>query len=355
MFRHRLPFLAIYFLLLAHTINGQPTVFGGSITSSSNTCGNFDPRWSDPTTTTDGIINVVKFGVILTCSLPTTFTYNMDGSYEVTRFWLETQVGATANNGIKDFTVTFYDALNAGGNSLGTLSGSAALLSNTWESFPTASSITGVRSFTLEIQTSHGSGDPEFDEVGLSASLLPVDMLNFNATIKDKGVLLNWATAAEINNEGFFVERSGDGRNWELLSFNQGQGTSYVRNDYTFLDADPLLGINYYRLEQIDYNGASEYSKVTAIDFDLPSMKNQFKVYPNPSVGLLHIKIKSAVPKSVSVRINDSFGRLVWERDRMDGQIDWQEELILENVGLYVVRTQIGEEVYIERVFISGG
>ena len=67
--------------------------------------------------------------------------------------------------------------------------------------------------------------------------------------------LLTWQTASELNNAGFEVERSADAKQWEVLGFVNGHGTTMEANDYKYLDAQPMRGMNYYRLSQTDFDG----------------------------------------------------------------------------------------------------
>ena len=64
---------------------------------------------------------------------------------------------------------------------------------------------------------------------------LPVDLVHFKATDKDDKVFLDWRTATELNNEGFEVEKSQNGRTWESIGFVNGKGSTELTNDYSFI------------------------------------------------------------------------------------------------------------------------
>ena len=96
---------------------------------------------------------------------------------------------------------------------------------------------------------------------------LPVEMLYFNAKIDGTDAILEWATASELNNDRFEVERSLDGINYEYIGEVEGNGTTDLQVVYQFIDIAPRQGLNYYRLKQVDYDGAFEYSDVTFADF----------------------------------------------------------------------------------------
>lgn len=116
---------------------------------------------------------------------------------------------------------------------------------------------------------------------------LPVSITQFNASISDKIVLLKWQTSSEQNNIGFYIERSADGNNWKQLSFIQGQGNSSTVHNYSYQDINPIEGINYYRLRQVDVDGNFKYSIIVSATLNA---ENQFIVYPDPVKSKLYFK-----------------------------------------------------------------
>ncbi len=112
-----------------------------------------------------------------------------------------------------------------------------------------------------------GCQQGEAEDYNASVSLgLPIQLLNFDAYRQnDKSVLLNWATAAEINNDYFTIERSADGINFFLIAVIRGAGNSNDIIQYSTIDEFPVSGWNYYRLKQTDYDGKFEYSQVRPV------------------------------------------------------------------------------------------
>jgi trimeric autotransporter adhesin len=95
---------------------------------------------------------------------------------------------------------------------------------------------------------------------------LPVKLIDFNGKYENKNIELNWATASESNNHYFSIERSLEGKEFEEIGKVNGNGTSTSINNYQFVDTDPVQGINYYRLNQIDFDGASVISKLISVN-----------------------------------------------------------------------------------------
>ncbi len=122
-----------------------------------------------------------------------------------------------------------------------------------------------------------------------ACAALPVEFLTFNGVEKDGQVQLTWETASENNNAGFEVQKSERGVQWQKLGFIQGQGTSQESQLYSFTDQNPTSGYNYYRLKQIDNDGAYEYSPIRTVLLQ-SEVKDKITVYPNPATNQLFIE-----------------------------------------------------------------
>ncbi len=114
---------------------------------------------------------------------------------------------------------------------------------------------------------------------------VPVSLVSFDISKNDQAVILQWKTAVENNNKGFYVERGSNGDNFEELYFVPAKGSNSA---YSYTDTKPLEGKNYYRLKQADINGAATYHEIKSIDFTRKA--KEVSLYPNPvSGGLLNI------------------------------------------------------------------
>jgi len=94
---------------------------------------------------------------------------------------------------------------------------------------------------------------------------LPVNLLSFDAEKDNGGNLISWTTASEINNDYFEIQRSNDGITYEVIATVKGNGTTNQINNYSAFDTRAIDGVVYYRLKQVDYDGAFQYSKVVAL------------------------------------------------------------------------------------------
>jgi hypothetical protein len=138
------------------------------------------------------------------------------------------------------------------------------------------------------------------DNISVTISPLPIELIYFNTSIKEEGsVLTSWETASELNNDFFNVEKSTNSMDWENIATIKGGGTTNQRLAYNYTDHEPYVGISYYRLKQTDFNGTFKYSSIQSIDLE---MAKQVTVFPNPSAEhILKINSNENYPYSISV------------------------------------------------------
>ena len=139
-------------------------------------------------------------------------------------------------------------------------------------------------------------------------ALLPVDLIHFTAEKSDRGSLLSWKTASEINNEGFDIERRNDSNDWNKIGHLRGRGESSVSAKYSFLDETPSAGTNYYRLKQKDFDGRYEYSSTVSLEFD--RRDNTISVYPNPVEDILYLGHSTEI-EDVEIQLYNANGILM--------------------------------------------
>lgn len=107
----------------------------------------------------------------------------------------------------------------------------------------------------------------DFDLAGTGCNvLLPVELLTFTARSEFDHVVLRWATATESGNDRFTVERSVDGIDFDPLFDVPGMGTTQERTEYRAIDQRPKEGLSYYRLRQIDLDGAGTLFPTVAVN-----------------------------------------------------------------------------------------
>ncbi|GAB3871041.1 hypothetical protein GCM10028824_20380 [Hymenobacter segetis] len=142
---------------------------------------------------------------------------------------------------------------------------------------------------------------------------LPVELVQFTATLKGAAVHLDWATASEKNSAYFAVERSADGQRFNEIGRVVAQGSTTLHHDYALVDAAPLTGLSYYRLRQVDNDGTLAYSPVATVRYAPENAAPVLQAYPNPAT---HAGFQLAITgltgsTGSTVQVFDNVGRLV--------------------------------------------
>ncbi|MDQ2772164.1 MAG: hypothetical protein M3Y54_16885 [Bacteroidota bacterium] len=146
--------------------------------------------------------------------------------------------------------------------------------------------------------------------VSNAANPLPVTLLDFTARAEGPAaVRLAWATASELNNAGFTVERSPDARSFAAIGTVAGGGASQSRHDYALLDSRLPAGATqlYYRLKQVDRDGTFSYSPVRAVA-RAAAPAGELLLWPNPAHAALTV---AGLPAAAPVTVFDALGRRV--------------------------------------------
>jgi hypothetical protein len=138
----------------------------------------------------------------------------------------------------------------------------------------------------------------------LDCSVLPVELAEFNVEYySDEHVAyLSWKTLSEINNDRFEIERSTDGVNFETIHEVKGAGTTTLETNYIVTDVDPIIGMNYYRLKQIDINGLYRYSEVKSLNI-LDDFYDILTFSPNPTTGQTEVIFNSYLKEKVQLQV----------------------------------------------------
>jgi hypothetical protein len=136
-------------------------------------------------------------------------------------------------------------------------------------------------------------------------------LTSFSAQTIEGRVELTWKTATEVNNSGFEVQRSADGKNFAKIAFVGGHGSTTKPNAYSYSDKVQNAGNYYYRLKQIDYDGSFKYSNVIQISAMIPKSYNLSQNYPNPFNPTTIISYNLPKTGNVVLKVYDILGNEV--------------------------------------------
>ncbi|NME69247.1 T9SS type A sorting domain-containing protein [Flammeovirga aprica] len=146
---------------------------------------------------------------------------------------------------------------------------------------------------------------------------LPVELTYFEGEKNTDGsISLYWETASEVNNSHFEVQGSRDGRNFEILGQVEGNGNSNLSIEYAFdVSQERTANYRWYRLRQVDFDGAYEYSETIQVISDQITIQ-ELNIYPIPAQGMIHTKIISSDEVEISsAYILNAYGMMVKEID----------------------------------------
>jgi len=149
-------------------------------------------------------------------------------------------------------------------------------------------------------------------DVQLIPNLIPVYFISFSAEASANGVILNWQTTTEKNNQGFEVQRGNFNvpeQSWNSIGFVQGYGTTTEPKSYSFVDESLNPGVYRYKLKQIDFDGSFTYSDIIEIEVEAPMEFSLEQNYPNPFNP--STKLKFTIPETENPLLGGARGGLV--------------------------------------------
>lgn len=186
---------------------------------------------------------------------------------------------------------------------------------------------------------------------------LPVELISFVGENQNGFNKLDWKTASELNNDYFELERSATGETFSTITRVSGRGTVNELSSYNFLDEEPMVGNNYYRLKQVDFDGKFEYSHIILVKNEGAGGVFNISVFPNPlSKGtLLNIRSIKDNELDAKVSVRDLTGRVLTSYtvgadnfvERTVDTSNWS------GAGIYIVEMTQGEKRIFRRVVVD--
>lgn len=207
---------------------------------------------------------------------------------------------------------------------------------------------------------------PTFDPAGFTGSpsapyrleadpaALPVELMRFVAAVSGDAVALAWETASETNNAGFHIETRG-GEAWRELGFVAGAGTTLEARAYRFAVLGLAPGAHRFRLRQVDYDGASEYSAEVEVTVGLGSAFDLRASGAHPARERAAFVLTVGAPQHVEAEVFDLAGRRVAQvyagavREGEPLRLVWEAKASAP--GVYVLRVR-GKAFGAARTFV---
>ncbi|MEY4927602.1 MAG: hypothetical protein RI894_2038 [Bacteroidota bacterium] len=193
------------------------------------------------------------------------------------------------------------------------------------------------------------TGFSQFSTTAVS-SPLPVEWLSFTLQANNAPTAVNlfWTTASERNCAYFEIARSRDGLSFETIGKITANGTTTNISNYKAIDNEPLTGLSYYRIKQIDQDGQFSYSNVESAFFR--PVYDYFSINPNLIAKGEPIDIQ-AEKSGYTATANDLWGRELFHQPLNYGK----NTIPLTNLaaGTYFVRISNGKESCLKKIVVE--
>lgn len=188
--------------------------------------------------------------------------------------------------------------------------------------------------------------------------IVPVELTSFSASVSNNGVNLKWSTASELNNRGFYIERSNlkNSNEWNSINFTNGAGSTTETKQYSFIDKSPFQGLSYYRLKQVDYDGSFTYSSIVEVNNN--AVVDNFILaqnYPNPFNPTTKISWQSQLDAQTSLKIYDLLGNEVatlLDEYKPAGNYDVSFDAANLSSGIYYYSIKVGSLVQTKKMIL---
>ncbi|MFN8286857.1 MAG: T9SS type A sorting domain-containing protein [Chitinophagales bacterium] len=189
------------------------------------------------------------------------------------------------------------------------------------------------------------------------AQALPVEMIYFEANAVDNSYIqLKWATALEINNNGFWVERSVDGVNFTQIAWVDGHNNTTIQQNYSYDDVNVNANVRYYyRLKQMDNDGQFEYTDIVTAIITGETSFQVLDFVPNPTNQATTLYITSGSAQEIQVDLYNIVGQNVLSSSHQlskgGNQIPFDLNLLAS--GTYTAVVTSNNEVHSKKLVIS--
>ncbi|OQP62944.1 T9SS type A sorting domain-containing protein [Niastella populi] len=200
--------------------------------------------------------------------------------------------------------------------------------------------LTGTYDMVLEYYENGGSNRISFD---MNSTVLPIELLRFTGNRQNGRTHLYWSTTLNSNTEQFIIERSADGRVYDVAGeveaasgINIATGTQYA-----FTDKVSFSGSRFYRLKMIDLNGIVTYSEVITIK---NNTSESIRIYPTVlHAGNQLILESNKRVEDLTITLTDMMGRPAMQKQLPALESNQTTAIVLKRnlvTGVYMVQVK---------------
>jgi hypothetical protein len=138
------------------------------------------------------------------------------------------------------------------------------------------------------------------------------ELTGFHASHNGNAIQLQWTALTESNIQFHEIQKSTNGSAFRGIGTLTGQNNTTPFR-YTFLDATPVAGNNYYRLRTVDKTGNQTFSNIISVNNG--AGKTDIRVLPNPvQRGVLNLQLANIDAGQYAISLYSNAGQKVFTR-----------------------------------------
>ena len=206
------------------------------------------------------------------------------------------------------------------------------------------------------VESADGGTDGVGTTVAGDCATLPVELSDLSIKAKGSTLVLSWRTESEINNQGFEIQRSIDGKKFKKVDFVAGSGTSSAVSEYSFTDNKVRKNqMYYYRLKQVDFDGRFDLTKIVSEKVVSQQAVEVYDIFPNPTSISAQLNLSINDEQQVQVHVYDQMGKMVNSQKHtlLGGNHSLNLDISNMRAGIYYVKTLVNGETFYRKLVIE--
>lgn len=202
--------------------------------------------------------------------------------------------------------------------------------------------------------TASAQSDYPTNAIGNNSTATTVTLSNFSAQSRSNAVELTWAATGETNMREHVVEKSRNGEDFRSIGTITAQniGTNYT---YSYIDATPVEGMNYYRIRTTDKSGKQTLSNILTVNNGY--RKRDLAVMPNPvRNGVLNMQLSNFSGGRYNISLVSNNGQRVYAQSMNLSDGTTTETVYLPrnlSAGMYVLHITDGQTIVNKQVMLQ--
>jgi hypothetical protein len=287
------------------------------------------------------VSNVTGANEQLTVSIKNTFT-NPAPANTLPREWNLVETTPGGNSDTLRFEWTTAEEANG-------FSGASPVYIRRWDGAAYESVLASVSGTGTAADPYVAKGSAAFSQLGLfilsNSGTTPVAFVNLKAFQKLNGVQVEFGNATESDVVSYVIERSADGSNFTALNTLQAKTNNGGLNSYTYFDAAPNKGNNYYRIRVTERNGNVKISNT--LNINLRSKGTWVNAYPNPvKNNTVNVQLENFEKSIYTIAVFNQSGQKVYAKsiNHLGGTATFTVELPA-SVSKGVYSLQVGNAI----------